>query len=211
MRNLYPLTARAEVEADIARAAAAAEQNRHPSGIGFTDLYMVETPSTGYADLGLTLARAEAALAPILPRVRRFNATVFSAMGGGGQDPFGSYDDDAWCFGLGAHCYVKLDAKGPLVDGIWFDLNTDDADAIARLRRAMEAIDAIAPSVVADYFLDFSGPVAEAGTLDHYFAELEESRRNAERAMLEYRAGDGQRAQPPGLIRKLFAIFGRAP
>lgn len=207
MRNLYPLAVRAEVEEDVAAAAAFADEHRAPSGVGWTDIYMVTPPTTGYAELGLTLADAERVLAPILPRVRRFNATIFSAMGSAERDPFGSYDEDAWCFGLGAHCYMKLDAKGALVSGIWFDLNTDDTDAICRLRKAIEAIDALAPSVIADYFLDFSGPISGDGVLDGYFARLEEQRRYAEQAMLEYRSRYEQ-PQQPGIVRKLLSIFG---
>lgn len=208
MRNLYPLAVRTEVEEDIAEAAAAAERNRDPSGFGWTAMHMATTPSKDYAELGLTLAEVERALTPILPRVRRFNATIFSAMRSETTDQYGSYEEDAWCFGLGAHCYVKLDPKDSMVGNVWFDLNTDDADAASRLRKAIEAIDALAPSVIADYFLDFSGPVSEAGVLDAYFARLEEQRRHAQQALLEYRVRYGRQSQPPGIMRKLLALFG---
>ncbi len=46
MRNLYPLSARAEAEKDLAEAAAAAERNLLPSGFGYTDIYMATSPST---------------------------------------------------------------------------------------------------------------------------------------------------------------------
>ena len=172
MRNLYPLTVRKEVERDIADAAAAAQENLDPSGIGYTSVYLAQSPSMDYADLGLTLAEAERVLAPIFPRVRQFNATVGSAMLGAERDPYGSYEDSAWCFGLGAHCYLKLDAKGAFVGTIWFELHTDEAADADRLRMAIEAIDGLVPSVIADYFLDFAGPVSEPGLLDRYFAEL---------------------------------------
>lgn len=208
MRNLYPLTVRAEVEEDVANAAAAAEKNRDPSGFGFTDMYMAKPPSSDYADVGLTLEAAERALAPILPRVRQFYATIGSAMRSEERDPYGSYEDDAWCFGLGPHCYLKLDAKGALVGNIWFDLSTDETITVDRLRKAIEAINSLVRSVIADYFLDFSGPVSDAGVLDSYFAGLADQRRYAEQAMLEYRARHEQKAPRPGIIRKLFAIFG---
>jgi hypothetical protein len=208
MRNLYPLAVRAEVEEDVANAAAAAGQNRDPSGFGFTDMYMAKSPSSDYADMGLTLEAAERALAPILPRVRQFNATIGSAMRSEGRDPYGSYEDDAWCFGLGTHCYIKLDAKGALVDNIWFDLSTDEPAAVDRLRKAIEAVDALVPTVIADYFLDFSGPVSDSGVLDRYFTGLADQRRHAEQAMLEYRARHEQKSPEPGVIRKLFTIFG---
>jgi hypothetical protein len=207
MRNLYPLAVRTEVEEDIAEAAAAAERNRDPSGFGYTDVYMAKSPSKDYAALGLTLVEVEAALTPILPRVRRFSATIFSAIGSAERDPYGSYEEDAWCFGLGPHCYLKLEANGSLVSNIWFDLDTNDQDAARQLRNAIEAIDALAPSVIADYFLDFAGPVSDAGVLDSYFANLQEQRRRAEQAMLEYRAQYGRKTEPPGIIRKLLTIF----
>lgn len=207
MRNLYPLTLRTELEKDIAEAAAAAEKNRDPSGFGFTNMYMAKPPSSDYACLGLTLMAVESALAPILPRVRQFNATIGSAMRSPERDPYGSYEDNAWCFGLGTHCYLKIDAKGAFVGNIWFDLNTDEPVAVDRLRKGIEAVDALAPSVIADYFLDFSGPVAEEGVLDSYFAELAGQRRQAEQAMLEYRARQEQKSSQPGIFSKLFTIF----
>lgn len=130
-------------------------------------------------------------------------------MGSATRDPFGTYEEDAWCFGLGPHCYLKLDEKDELVGGIWFDLSTDDPDAIDRLRRAILAIDALVPSMVADYFLNFSGAVSEGNSLDRYFATLVEQREHAEQAMLEYRATQLDATGAPGMFRKLFAIFGR--
>ena len=208
MRNLYPLTVRIEVEDEIAEAAGAAEKNLDPSGFGYTDIHMAKAPSQDYAGLGLTLTEAERVLVPILPRVRRFNATALSGMNESERDPYGSYEEDAWCFGLGAHCYLKIDAKGPFVGNIWFDLKTDDSDAVIRLRKAIEAIDALVPSVIADYFLDFSGPVSGAGVLDGYFARLAERRREAEQAMLDYQESQKPQPRSPGLVRRLFAIFG---
>lgn len=111
-------------------------------------------------------------LTPILPRVRRFYATAISAIGSAERDPLGVYEEDAWCFGLDARCYIKLEAKGPQVGSIWFNLDTEDARAAHRLRRAIEAINALVPSIIADYFLHFSGPVSDAKVLDSYFAAL---------------------------------------
>jgi len=206
MRNLYPLAARAEAERDIAEAAAASERNRDPSGLGWTAMYMSQPPSADYADVGLTLAAADAALAPILPRVKRFNATIFSAMrdSSGPRDPYGSYEEDSWCFGIGPHCYIKLDPKGDLVGNIWFDFSSDDPADEARLRQAIKAIDALVPSIIADYFLDATGAISAPGFLDGYFASMAQTRRAAEEAMRAYRAPPRE----PGMLRKLFAIFG---
>lgn len=208
MRNLYPLIARTEVEGDIRDAAEAAERNRDPSGFGWTNVYVTKPPSQNYADVGLKLTEAESVLSPILPRVRRFNATISSAIGSAERDPYGSYDDDAWSFGLGAHCYLKLDAKGELVSNIWFDVNTDDPDAVARLRKAIEAIDKCVSSVIADYYLDFSGAVSQPGVLDNYFATIREQRQRAEQAMLEYRAKH-EKPGLQGIIGKICSLFKR--
>jgi len=104
MRNLYPWAALSEAEKDIAvAAAAAAERNTDPSGFS-KQVHVVQQPSQDYADFGLTLAEAERVLSPILPRVRRFYATALSGFGNEKRDPLGSYDEDAWCFGLSGSC-----------------------------------------------------------------------------------------------------------
>jgi len=48
------------------------EQNRDPSGFGWTAAHVVEPPSTTYVEAGLLIADAAASLGPIMPCVRRF-------------------------------------------------------------------------------------------------------------------------------------------
>lgn len=207
MRNLYPLAARVEAEKDMVDAIAAAQRNRDPSGFGYTGIYITKPPNADYTDTGLRICDIEQVLTPILPRVRRFNATVGSAMESAKRDPYGSYDDDAWCFGLGNHCYLKFEVEGPLVSEIWFDLNTDDAQAVYRLRNAVEAIEALAPSIITDYFLEFAGVVSEAGVLDSYLAALQRSCGADEKAALEYPDQHQARQTLRGVFEKLFAFF----
>jgi hypothetical protein len=172
MRNLYPIAARVEAENDIAAAAAAAERNRYPSGFGYADIYITKPPSTDYTEVGLAVSDVEEALTSFLPRMRVFNATIFSAMRNDERDPFGSYDDDALCFGLGPHCYIKFEIEGPLVRSIWFDLNTNDAADFQLFRSAIHAIDALASSIIVDYFLNFTGIVSEPSVLSEYLVAL---------------------------------------
>jgi hypothetical protein len=207
MRNLYPLAARAEAEADIDAAADAAERNRAPSGFGYTDIYIAKPPSTDYTEVGLMISDIDRVLTPILPRVQRFNATIGSAIGSESRDALGSYEEDALCFGLGNHCYIKFETDGEFIRIIWFDFHSDDQDDVDRFRRAIEAIDALAPSIIADYFLDFSGVVSEPGVLDDYIAALEERRLAVEQAMLEYRAQHEERQKPRGIFEKLLSVF----
>ena len=170
MRNLYPLTARAEVAADLDAAVASAERNRHPSGIGWTAVLIIKPPAISYVEAGLLIADAAAVLEPIMPRVRHFYATIFSAMGQAERDPSGSYEDDAWCFGFGSHCYLKLDVEGEHVKYIWFDLTSDAPEHVLALRRSMEAIDQLVPSFITDYFMEVEVPLKDVELLGRYFA-----------------------------------------
>jgi hypothetical protein len=172
MRNLYPIAARSQVADDLNAAREAGERNRDPSGVGWTDVYITRPPSTDYREAGLMLAAAAAALEPIMPRVKRFYATAYGAFDRETRDPFGSYEEEAWCFGRGAHCYIKLDVKDDLVERIWFDLSSSDPADTAALRLSIEAIDQLAPSLIADYSLDAEGLVADPDFLNGYFQRL---------------------------------------
>lgn len=172
MRNLYPITVRAEVDKDIADSVEAEKRNRDPSGIGYVDMYEIKPPSQNYSDHKLTLEALERVLSPIFPRVRQFNATISSVMHSDKRDPYGSYEGDAWCFGTGPDCFVKIDAKGDLAGSIWFDLDPNDPQAVILIRKAIIAIDSLVKSVIADYYIDFSGPVSEVEQLDRYFEAL---------------------------------------
>lgn len=169
MRSLYPEESADEAAGEMLAAHEAGERNRSPSGSGWTDMHLIEAPSINYAGIGLTLADAAAALEPILPRVKRFSATISACIGTEERDPLGSYEEEAWCFGRSEDCFVKLEPEGALVRDIWFELRgTDPADASA-LRAAIEAVDRLAPSYLADYWLSFAAP-ADAEGLDEYFA-----------------------------------------
>jgi hypothetical protein len=172
MRNLYPLAAQSEALADLHDAIAAGEKNRDPLGLGWTGVHVITPPSMTYVDAGLLLSDAAAALQEIMPRVRHFYAGTFASMGSTKRDPLGSYEEDAWCFGFTQGCYLKLEPRGDHVERIWFDLGRALPAQAAALRRAIEAIDRLVPSIVADYFLDVAVPVGSSEQLDRYFAEF---------------------------------------
>lgn len=159
MRNLVPLVGLEEARRDIDAAAAFAHDHQDPSGFGWTDMYVVAAPSKDYSDVGLTLEAAAQALSPIMPRVKRFG------------DPYGSYDDNAWAFGLGSRCYIKLECEGDLVKSIWFDLRTADAEDVFALRRAIEAINDLIPSAISDYSFNAVVRIGDQPALDAYFQE----------------------------------------
>jgi len=131
---------------------------------------VIKPPSKTYVDAGLLLSDAAAALQGIMPRVRRFYAGTFASIGRERRDPFGSYEEDAWCFGFDEGCYLKLEPNGDHVERIWFNLGHAPPEHAAALRRAIEAIERLAASIVVDYFLDAAVPVGDAGQLDRYFA-----------------------------------------
>jgi hypothetical protein len=171
MRNLHPSAAYTEAAAELQAGIDARERNRHPSGFGWTSMHVIRPPSTNYVEAGLRLADAAAVLEPIMPRVKSFNAGLPHAMKQGKRDPLGSYDDDAWAFGFGPHCYLKLETAGEHVKAIWFDLSSAAPADTAALRASIEAIDRLAPSVIVDHFMDAIAPVADTGLVDRYFAQ----------------------------------------
>lgn len=162
LRNVYPLAARTEVAEDLAHAVREGETNRLPAGSGWSDVHLIKSPAASYAEAGLQVADVANALAAIMPRVRRFYATAFSGFASASRDPLGSYDEDAWCFGFGRRCFVKIDPDAERVGAIWFDLTDDDSAHLQALGQALQAIDALEPSFIADYVMD-----AEVAIADH--------------------------------------------
>lgn len=171
MRNLHPVAAFAEVTADISAAAEASERKRAPGGIGWTDIHIIEPPSQDYGDFDLTFEAADAALAPIMPRVRSFIATATGGFDTTVRDPYGSYDDDAYCYGLDRDCFIKLDGAGDTIERIWFQAPSDPAQ-LKPLFAGLIALDALVESVIADYWLDASGRVRDPDFLQTYMRHL---------------------------------------
>ncbi|GAA1786636.1 hypothetical protein GCM10009682_06020 [Luedemannella flava] len=172
MRRLYPISAAVEVADEVRAAQAASDANRAPDGSGWTQLHVIQAPTHDYTESGLSFARVDAVLAPILPRVRRFAATAMAGFGDGAHDPFGTYEDDAYCYGADATCFIKLDGDDPLVRQIWFQAETQDAGRLRALRDAIVALDQLVPSVIADYWLDRTGTVGDDAFLDDYMRLL---------------------------------------
>ncbi|CAB3773974.1 MULTISPECIES: hypothetical protein [Burkholderia] len=171
LRSLHPVAVLREVSSDIEAARDASQKNQATSGVGWTDLHIIQQPSTNYAQAGLRLADVVTALSSIQPRVKRFYATASAGFDLAQRDPYGSYDEDAWCFGR-QHCYLKVEVKDDLVTEIWFDISSSDAADADALRRMFEAIDRLVPGMVADYCMDAQGLIADREFLDMYFQRV---------------------------------------
>ncbi len=96
-------------------ASKAGAHNRAPDGIGWADVHLIKQPSTDYSAVGLSLKAAVSVLEPImLTRVRSFTATATAGFDPSVHDAGGTYDEDAYCCGFGASCFIKLDVNGDL-------------------------------------------------------------------------------------------------
>lgn len=171
MRNLWPALTGEHAVREMGESIAAAERNRDPSGFGWTAMHEIQSPDVTFRDIGLTAAAAEAAIDGIMPRVRWFSATVGLSIGQAEKDPWGSYEEDALCFGFDRSCFIKLDCQDGMVVHIWFEA-TGDATQLAALRAAIEAVDRISPAVIADFWIKAVGPVSDTYFMDRYFAHL---------------------------------------
>lgn len=163
MRSLHPISAWEQVRSDLDKATQASQANRAPDGFGWTGIHIIRKPDSVYENL--PLASLATGLEQSFPRIRRFAATATA--GFGGHDPLGVYEDDAWCFGLGEGCFIKLEPEDGLVRSIWFEARAGRAQ-IAKLREAMVIIDHAAPSLVVDYWLDCAGAVSDADFMRRY-------------------------------------------
>lgn len=172
MRSVIPLAALREASTDMVRSIEAAKRNHAPDGVGWTDVHVIAEPSTDFAATDLRLADASAALGSLMPRIRKFTATATAGFDTTKRDPWGSYEEDAHCYGFDATCYIKLEPEGDLVKTIWFECRTTEPERLSALRRALVAIDALVPSAIADYWLHGAGAIADPAFLDTYFQAL---------------------------------------
>lgn len=172
MRNLYPLDALPEASADVEQAREAGERNRAPDGIGWTDVHLIKPPSKDYSAVGLRLETLHSALDGSMPRVSKFVSSASAGFDPRTEDPYGTRETDAHCYGFDGDCFLKIEPAGEYVKGIWFECRTSDDERRNALRRAIEMIDSLAPSAIADYWNDMSGPVGDPRFLDDYFSEL---------------------------------------
>lgn len=174
MRNVYPLAALVQVTAEVETARRKGEENF--DGHGWTEVHAVEEPTTSFETVDVLVDEIAVALTPIMPRVRRFYATIGSYMREAAdvtdRDPYGSYNDDAVCFGFGSWCFIKVDTREHYVRSIWFQANTYDRVELDALAAGLAAINAIVPCAVADYWIDEAGSLADKAFTDRYYALL---------------------------------------
>lgn len=172
MRTLVPMAALEEAARDVEKARLAGEANADPNGLGWTDVYIAQSPSIDYSEIPLSLNDAANVLSGHFPRIRDFVATASAGFSSKEKDPYGSYESDAQCYGTGADCFVKLEHKDGIVRQIWFECRTKEQSDVLRLRDALVAINATVASAIIDYWLDAAGAISNTEFLNRYFEEL---------------------------------------
>lgn len=166
MRNVYPAVAISDAMDDIAAAKANSVENLAPNGVGWTDVHAIKEPEKSFLDIGLEWQNFASALGKLLPRVEEFE------VGFGANNPFHYKDRDPICFGFGQSMYIKLETDGDHLKAIWFDTRSKVEEELSALRRALEAIDEIHPSMIADYWLNTGGLIGKQAFLDAYIEDL---------------------------------------
>ena len=166
MRNVYPATAVGEAMDDLATARSSSLANLAPNGVGWTQIHAIRKPERSFRELGIELHRVSDAVGNVLPRIKEFE------VGFGENNPFHYREDDAHCFGFGKRLYLKLEADGDYLKEIWFDASSDVEEELAALRLALDAIDEIQPSMIADYWLNSGGLISDPEFADTYFEML---------------------------------------
>ena len=171
MRSLYPMAGEAEISRDLNEAIETSERSRDPSGFGWNEIHLIKPPTIDFSSTDLSLNAAVAALRALLPHIERFSAGISSSYANG-DDPLAIHEGDALCFGFDASCFIKLELEAGRLSGIWFECADASAERAAKLRAGLEAIDALTPCVVADYWIDMTGRVGDPEFMDRYFAAL---------------------------------------
>lgn len=166
MRNLWPAAVSDEVLKDMDASVEDSERNRSASGQGWDDVHVVTPPSADFTSVDLRIEQVEAALANILPRVSSFT------VGETPRNPFYHHDDNPLCFGLGNELYIKFEVKDGRISHIWFDVWTSNPEKLEKLQNALQAIEAITPCVVADYWAHADGFLGNPKFVDAYIAHL---------------------------------------
>lgn len=168
LRQLFPVEALADALADMAASRAKAAASRDPSGFGWATAHQIADACVGYDDLGVSAKSFADAFAALEPRVPRFYATATAGFDRATRDPYGSYEEDALCFG-DRDCFIKVDTKNGLATAVWYDMSSTSG-AVARLRRLLIAAQSVRPSVLVDYPADMAGPIGDPDFMDAYFA-----------------------------------------
>jgi hypothetical protein len=166
MRSVYPANAIVEAMEDIAAAQLSSVQNLAPNGVGWTDVHAIQEPEKSFKEIGLEWKSIANAIGEVLPRIKEFE------VGFGTNNPYHHKDTDPACYGFGQSMYLKLETDGDDLKAIWFDTRSCVDEELFALRRALEVINEIHPSMIADYWLQTGGLIGDEVFLDAYFEGL---------------------------------------
>lgn len=168
---LYPAEGYDEAVADMKASMEAGERNRDPNGCGWTDMYVIQPPTTTYESFKISRDELGQEIGQILPRATRM---IIGTHFDPDTDPSSSWD----CITMNPHCYcighyspyIVLSGKDDMLSSIQFEPSYRDKEANCALRRAFQTIEKRVPSIVVDYQKNFIGPLADDAFMDKYFA-----------------------------------------
>lgn len=162
MRSLHPAHAIDDIHRDISASQEHAEKHRAPGGVGWTKVRAIQRPAVSFDVLDVEVGSLARSLEDILPRIREFE------IGFGENNPFHYIQNDAYCYGLGPHLFIKVEEEAGKIESIWFEARPNNQDELVLFRKAIEAADRVQPLSIADYWLDMGGAVADQDFLDRY-------------------------------------------
>lgn len=131
-------------------------------------MFEVREPSVIYGSLEIDLNALTSSLEQVLPRIRKFE------IGFGANNPFHSLEIDSHCYGFGTHLYVKLEIEHGELQSIWFDVWKAPPEETEALQQAFGVIEQYVPSMIADYWLNCSGKLADQNFIKTYFQQFPE-------------------------------------
>ena len=133
----------------------------------------------------------------ILPRIREFE------IGFGENNPFHYIQNDAHCYGLGSHLFIKIEEASGKIESVWFEAIPKNGDELLLLRKAIEAVDRVQPLSIADYWLHKGGSVSDQEFLDRYCDAI--ARTSFKRAPIEKSSAAPKTARfKLSILRRLF-------
>lgn len=166
MRCIYPIAEMSNVRRDMQKAEEIHASEPGDGQYGFYNIHVIEEPKVKFKDYNLKVADCISLLSAYLPRAREY--VVYPI----GQ--FNGKEEGVIVFGEN-YMFIKIEPEGEFVQYLWFECmpNESQAHLMATFREAFLAIDAVVPSMIADYWMDAFGAIGDDRFLSAYLHTLQ--------------------------------------